>query len=222
MVNGFKPQTYAIIARQAFSHLRHSAAHFFMCSSLGTFSHASAHPAHTSAQALQISSANGPLRATICDAAAQTSAQSWQLIKVAMCSFLPPSSSSAQCVPQLSHSRWQSEHALAHDSAFSPWAAWWACFAPRWANADPSSPASANADTPAMPNSRRFIKLALPSVREKGSHEAATVATSWQRNKATTSNRNPRTRTRRKCRLRHRSQGICTQHNRNRMPLCDP
>ena len=54
------------IAWHAFSHLRHSSAHAFMCLSSGNFSHALPHSAHVSAQAEQMIVENGPPLATIC------------------------------------------------------------------------------------------------------------------------------------------------------------
>jgi hypothetical protein len=66
----------------AFSHLRHSSAHDFICASSEKVSHAFAHEEHDSAQAVQIAVEHGPRLATICEAAEQTVAQSRQVVKV--------------------------------------------------------------------------------------------------------------------------------------------
>src|SRR5471032_1113927 len=64
------------IALHAFSHLRHSSAHAFMCLSSGNASHALAHWSHDFTQDSQIRTECGPPLETICAAAAQTVAQS--------------------------------------------------------------------------------------------------------------------------------------------------
>src|ERR1700722_6664726 len=102
------------IALHAFSHLRPSSAHAFMCLSSGNASHALAHWSHDFTQESQIRTECGPPLETICAAAAQTVAQSWQFAKDFRCSFLPSASRCAQWVAQESHARWQSEQALAH------------------------------------------------------------------------------------------------------------
>ena len=64
------------IARHAFSHLRHSSAHAFMCSSFGNFSQAVPHWSQAFAQQSQIRTDCGPPLETICAAVAQIVAQS--------------------------------------------------------------------------------------------------------------------------------------------------
>ena len=63
-----------------------------MCSSSGNFSQAAAQRLQASAQDSQIRAANGPLRETICAAATQKSAQSWQVASVSRCSLCPSAS----------------------------------------------------------------------------------------------------------------------------------
>jgi hypothetical protein len=77
------------IAWHAFSHRLHSSAQAFMWLSVEIFSHSAAHLAQASIQASQMILANGPPRASICEAAAQIVAQSWHVASVTACSFFP-------------------------------------------------------------------------------------------------------------------------------------
>ncbi|HEY1601024.1 MAG TPA: hypothetical protein VGG64_15580 [Pirellulales bacterium] len=142
------------ISRHAFSQARHCSAHSFIIVSLACLSHSAAHLAQASAQAVQIGPLNTPFRATMREAAAQISAQSKQVLKVAMWWLLPSPSCVAQCRAQASQLRWHFEQASAHLSS-NVW---------RLAGSAPAVEeyitANAKADKQAVPNARRPIMMA--------------------------------------------------------------
>src|SRR5262249_4436288 len=87
-----------------------------MIGSLPCLSHSAAHLAQVSAQAVQIWPLKTPFRATMCEAAEQTSAQSKHVLRVAKWWLLPSLTSVAQCRAHASHARWHFEQASAHSS----------------------------------------------------------------------------------------------------------
>src|SRR5436305_11677826 len=101
------------MSRHAFSHRRHSSAHFFIVGSEARFSHSSPHRLQASAHALQMVSEKGPLRAVMHAADAHTDAQSWQVRSVVRWSFFPSATSVAQWAEQASHAIAQAPQALA-------------------------------------------------------------------------------------------------------------
>jgi hypothetical protein len=157
---------WATISLHSFSHLRQASAHSFMCLSSGNFSHSFAHRLQASMQALQMTAAKGPLRATMEAAAEQIVAQSRQEASVWACSFLPASNCFAQWAAQLSHSRAQSAHSSAH-SFIAPWT-WDPALPPGcWAPATPCKAPSVAAVKPATVNSLLPIMETPPERRNR-------------------------------------------------------